>query len=381
MKLIIAGDFAPKNRLLEQIKEKKFKDIFSDDLLDAIKSTDFSIVNLECPIADDNFKPIPKSGPNLKCTSNAVDALQYAGFSVVTMANNHILDYGEDGLNLTLEYCKKAGLQTVGVGSNLREAQKTLYVSKVGQTLAVINCCEHEFSIATETTGGANSLDPISQYYAIIEAKKNADYVLVIVHGGHEHYQLPSIRMQDTYRFFIDAGADAVVNHHQHCYSGYEVYKDKPIFYGIGNFAFDIDRYRNSFWNEGFLVQLDFSSSKVEYKLIPYIQYSEKPSVDLCTSEQNKDFERKIKYLNKIITNRNLLQESNEKYYSKSSSYELSILEPYQGRLFSKLFSMGLLPKFVKRKKIPVIFNHINCESHRDKLIYALNSRIKGNKL
>ena len=84
-----------------------------------------------------------------------------------------------------------------------------------------------------------NPLLPIQQFYKIQEAKENADYVLVIVHGGIEHYQLPTSRMIETYRFFIDAGADAVVNHHQHCYSGYERYKSKPIIYGLGNLLFD----------------------------------------------------------------------------------------------------------------------------------------------
>lgn len=57
------------------------------------------------------------------------------------------------------------------------------------------------------------------------------------MHGGHEHYQLPSLRMQETYRFFIDAGADVVVNHHQHCFSGYEIYNNKYIFMGWVIFA------------------------------------------------------------------------------------------------------------------------------------------------
>jgi poly-gamma-glutamate synthesis protein (capsule biosynthesis protein) len=116
----------------------------------------------------------------------------------------------------------------VGGGTNLQEASKILYKKIDEKVLALINCCENEFSIATEVTAGSNPLNPIQQYYAIQEAKSKADYVLVIVHGGHELWQLPSPRMQETYRFFIDAGADAVVNHHQHCYSGYEIYKKKP---------------------------------------------------------------------------------------------------------------------------------------------------------
>ena len=70
--------------------------------------------------------------------------------------------------------------------------------------------------------------------------------------------------MMETYRFFIEVGADAVVNHHQHCFSGYEIYKNKPIFYGLGNFSFDGigsgDR-----WSSGYIVTLNFSGTEVEF--------------------------------------------------------------------------------------------------------------------
>ena len=372
MEFIIAGDFAPQGRLKEQINDRKFVNIFSDRLINIIKSTDFSIVNLECPIADDNFKPILKCGPNLKCTSNAVDALQYAGFAVVTMANNHILDYGEDGLNLTLEYCKKAGLQTVGVGSNLREAQKTLYISKVGTTLAVINCCEHEFSIATENSAGANPLNPIKQFYSIQEAKKKADYVLVIVHGGHEYHQLPSPRMQETYRFFIDAGADAVVNHHQHCFSGYEIYKDRPIFYGLGNFCFD-GNYRNIVLKEGYMAILDFTESGVSIDTVPYIQCNEKPGV--FPIEDRFSFDKRLSELNNIIADPKRLLEETRKYYKSQEDFIGLLFEPYSNRYMRKLRSLKLIPSLISTKKWLSLLNIIDCESHRDKTLFMLRNK------
>ena len=75
-------------------------------------------------------------------------------------------------------------------------------------------------------------MNPISIYYDLLEARKNADIIICITHGGHEGYNLPSPRMQSLYRFSIDCGADVVVNHHQHCYSGYEQYHNGYIFFG-----------------------------------------------------------------------------------------------------------------------------------------------------
>ena len=216
--ILIAGDFCQRYRIDEAIKKRLYGDLF-DEVKTIIETADYSIVNFEFPIILDstNAKPILKCGPNLQGTKEAVDAVKYAGFNCCTLANNHILDQGEQCCLDTKNELEKAGIDTVGVGSNLEDAASILYKEIRGETLAIINCCEHEFSIATDTTIGANPLNHIQQYYRIQEARSKADYVLVIVHGGHEHCQLPSPEMQETYRFFIDSGADAVVNHHQHC--------------------------------------------------------------------------------------------------------------------------------------------------------------------
>lgn len=244
----------------------------------------------------------------------------------------------------------------------------------------MINCCEHEFSIATDTEVGANPLDPIRQFYQIQEAKAYADHVLVIVHGGHEHFQLPSQRMVETYRFFIDAGADAVVNHHQHCYSGYETYKEKLIFYGLGNFCFDEESLRNCFWNQGYMIDLDFSDKSVSFTLYPYSQCNESASVNLLYGEDRKKFKKELKNLNRIISNETLLKDHVRIYYGKCSAGELSILEPYSSRVSRKLYSLGLLPGFIKGRKLASVLNHIGCESHRDKMLFALNQKNKYGK-
>ena len=288
------------------------------------------------------------------------------------MANNHIFDYGTDGLYKSIECCKNVGLDVVGVGKNLQEAECTLYVDIAGKKLAIISCCEHEFSIATDTTGGANPLNPIRQYYCIQEAKKNADYVLVIVHGGHEHYQLPSPRMQETYRFFVDAGADAVVNHHQHCYSGYENYNDSPIFYGLGNFCFDWEGTPTREWTEGYLVEIDFDAT-ITFKIYPYCQYGDYATINLLEEDI---FNEAINKLNKIISNPESLKNSSLDYYNRSKDEIASFLEPIRNRYIRGLQNRGLLPKLMNNKWLPVLSNAVMCEAHKDKLNYYLLSEI-----
>ena len=372
IKLLIAGDFCPQDRVAQYIEKGDYNSIF-DEVKACTSQMDYSIVNLEAPVISSIAKPIEKCGPNLKCSSKAVEALKWAGFNMVTLANNHFYDYGDSGVKDTLEACKKEGIMTVGGGMNLHEASQTAYVNINNVKLAFINCCEHEFSIATENTGGSNPLNPIQQYYAIQEAKKNADKVIVIVHGGHEHYQLPSPRMKETYRFFVDAGADAVINHHQHCYSGYEVYNEKPIFYGLGNFCFDRAIRRNCFWNEGYIVILCMNDETVKFELIPYFQGNENARVEIL--KDRSIFDAKISELNITISNDCKLKSKHQKWMSQTSNGYILALEPYQNRLLTSLYIKGLLPSFIKKKKKKLrLITYLECEAHRERLINALNN-------
>ncbi len=369
MKILVAGDYCQRYRVDILVKEKRFGELF-DEVKPIIESADYSIVNFEFPIVlnKEIAKPIPKCGPNLKGTIEAVEAVKYAGFKCCTLANNHILDQGEQCCIDTKVSLDQSGIDTVGAGHNLSEASNILYKLINGKTIAIINCCEHEFTIATDTTAGANPLNPIQQYYAIQEAKKNADYVMVIVHGGHEHFQLPSPRMQETYRFFIDAGSDAVVNHHQHCYSGYEVYNGRPIFYGLGNFCFDEQGCRNSIWNEGYMVVID--TDDFSFMVIPYNQCVDTPSVHLlydCV-----EFEKQLKELNSIIVNQKNLNSLFDEFVCKQKKGYRAKLSPYSNIYIRELAVRGFIPSFVSDKKIIEVLNAVECEAHRDCLIKAL---------
>lgn len=376
MKILIAGDFCPRTRTSTLIEENRFEDILSE-VQPIIESADYSLVNFECPVVESpNAKPLSKCGPNLRCTHKTVDAIKYAGFKGVTLANNHVMDFGKEGLQDTIIACKKAGLDMVGVGENLKEAEKVLYKRINGKTIAFINCCEHEFSIATEMNPGANPLNPIQQFYSIREANIHADYVIIIVHGGHEMYQLPSPRMIETYRYFIDCGADVVVNHHQHCYSGYEIYNGKPIIYGLGNFCFNSDGWREGIWTEGYMAELTIDED-INIKLHPYVQCASEPKVALMIGNKKKQFEESIKRLNAIIADKEMLRAQYEDWMKNSHDmYEIA-LAPYSNRYFLAAAYRGLLPRRLSHKKALRLINYIECEAHRDRLINMLYSKLK----
>ena len=369
MRLLIAGDFVPHERVAKMFALGDYSSV--EALRPVFAHADYSIVNLECPILHGGEKPIIKNGPNLYADTHALEALKEVGSDCVTLANNHFRDYGDEGGLNTLSELSAYKIDYVGGGVNLKDAAAVLYKQIGKETLAIVNCCEHESSIATVDHCGSNPLNPIQQYYAIQEAKEKADYVLVIVHGGVEHYQLPTPRMQETYRFFIDAGADVVVNHHQHCYSGYEEYKGKPIFYGLGNLCFDRSK-RNSIWNEGFVLDLTLSKRGLSYALIPYHQCDTDPKVALYNDAEKKAFDKSITELNAIITNPNQLAVKYDELKCNTRMKYRASIEPYKSRVMRFLFRKHLLPSFMRRKYI-IISNMIECESHRDRLLDAIS--------
>lgn len=371
--ILIGGDFCPRHRVSSLIEKEDYKSVFND-IRPITGASDYSVLNLEAPVLVGDAKPISKTGPNLKCSPNAVEAIKYAGFGLVTLANNHFYDYGEAGVRTTLEICSQKGIDVVGGGKDEEAARKIHYKVIKDITVAFINVCESEWSIASECKSGSNALHPVRNFTDIIKAKSLSDYVIVIVHGGHEHFQLPSPRMKETYRFFIDAGADAVINHHQHCYSGYEIYSNKPIFYGLGNFCFDTELPKGDLWYEGYLAKLFLDKNEVKFEVIPYIQGHSNPGPKLLGDKRK--FFSKIAELNKIIADDTLLSEHYNRYIQDSMSSTLLKIEPYKNKYLRALRYRGFLPSIVGgnwwRKRM---LNLIRCESHKD-LLQATLERV-----
>lgn len=362
MKILIAGDFCITNRAEMLVRKRDFS--FLDHLKEVSKLADFAIANFEGPIASDEDNPIIKCGPNLNMPKESAEAFAYAGFNIATLANNHVLDYGVGGLNHTVKLLESNNIKTVGIGRDIESASQPLLISLSNQKVAIINCCEHEFSLATDNSAGANPIDPVKLFYDINDAKQKADKVIVIAHGGHEHYNLPSLRMQNLYRYLIDRGADMVVNHHQHCFSGFEQYNGKMIFYGLGNLCFDRLGKSNEPWNRGYAILLSVED-EISYTIIPYDQFSDNPEILIL---KQGFYDKEIENLNRIISDRALLKEYQEKYFNETSKYFRNRFEPFNNRIISSLRSRGFFPYLIGRERMAMIENISLCESHKEKL-------------
>lgn len=377
IKILVGGDFCPWERLQDKISRQSFDELFST-VKPVAEAHDAFILNFETVVNSETDKPINKFGAHLSTTENAIAALKWIGVSAVTLANNHFMDYGQSAAEWTRSLFGKANICHVGAGVNLEDAKRNLLLNVKGKRIAVINACEHEFSVAGESQFGCNPINPIEFSYQIKEARQSADYVVCIIHGGNEHYQLPSPRMKKWYQFFVDCGADAVINHHQHCFSGYEVYQGKPIFYGLGNFCFDSssdNKYRHKTWNYGYMVSLSFDDGNVAFELVPYEQCWELPGTFVYQTEDDKKrFFEEIDMLNRTIADNKQLTDKYRQMALSRRDVMYSGFRPYSNRILSTLYAHGLLPSLISKKRLTLIKAFFDCEAHHEVLMYNLSN-------
>ena len=383
IRVLVCGDYYPSHLVRDELNNNR--ELFDYNFQRLLSSADYSIVNLESPVFDnDSLSGIPKSGPLLHGYPEGVDYIKDMGFNMVTLANNHILDYGYKGLEKTLGYLKSKDLNYVGAGLDKDEVRAYRVISVGDYSLGIINVCEHEFSVIDDCTFGANPLEISNVYYDIQSLKSITDFIIIIIHGGHEHYQLPSFRMKKTYRLFIDMGADVVINGHQHCFSGYEKYNSKYVFYGLGNFLFNRldDNKMIGTWNEGISILLSFKINKdrkeIGFGIYPYKQCV--GGVNFCLYQkdttEHKKVDNKIQELNAIIDDdAKLKYEFEQMSYTRRYHY-LMLLTQFRSRLLKGLCYRGLIPDFISSKRLLIAKNCISCESHRDIFQEFINSKI-----
>lgn len=371
IKISFWGDFAGQGRFNKWFNVGRSVGMFGE-MEEYIQKSDISVVNLEVPLIDGGEK-IPKSGPNIQAPIHIASAMKAAGVTLVTLANNHIMDYGRPGLLSTIDACRNVGLDYTGAGCSENEASVIKYINYQSKRIAFIAVAENEFGTAHDNKAGGAPLDPVKNYYKIVEARKNADYVFIVVHGGHETFEYPSIRMRNTYRFFIDVGADAVIGHHTHCFSGHEIYHDKPIVYSLGNFVFDNGANSHSSWNEGVGAILTLNGNSVGLSLIPFTQgLPDNPQPRNFSKEHKTQFFDHAQNKSKIIGCDELLQAEFEKFVRQSEKKYALYLEPFSNKIMLGLINRGWLPSFVKGKKKLLLLNIIRCEAHRDMLLQIL---------
>ncbi len=208
------------------------------DGFDLFHTDDISVVNHECPITSRGTKVTKPY--NFRMRPDYARALPEAGIDVVNIANNHIHDYGDEGLFDTISYLDSLGVLHVGAGRNRAEARKPVVLRLKGQRIGFLGYYGGgEAPAAQDSQPGVapRNLAVITEDIRALR-EDSVDYVVVMLHWGTEKAEFPDRGQQAFAHGIIDAGADAVIGHHPHVLQGIERYGKGVIVYSLGNFVF-----------------------------------------------------------------------------------------------------------------------------------------------
>lgn len=249
-------------------RRKSSADFLFEDVSKIFKSSDATIINLECPLTD-TVTPINKRfifrGEPIWASS-----LKRSGVTHAVLANNHSMDQGRKGLIATNRHLTNAGIQSLGYGENQTEACKPVFISKDSIEIAVFSCVRlplENWVILDEQPGVCQiSIENLCESIKCLKEKKPNCHIIIVLHWGLEYQRHPVIAQRKDARLLINAGADAIIGHHPHVIQDEEIYNGKPIFYSLGNFVFDQNK---PYTNRGLIVQLIFDKKGLSYKKYP----------------------------------------------------------------------------------------------------------------
>ena len=346
MRILIGSDIVPTKTTEPLFINGDIKTLFGG-VCELIKNADRTIVNLECALTESD-NGIKKFGPCLKANPKCADTLKTLGVTDVMLSNNHVFDFGIQGLKDTIDNLERVGLPYAGIGENDTASRKPYVIKQEEKTIGVINVCEHEYSYALPDRMGANPFDPFLTMQDIRALKKEVDFVIVLYHGGKEHCRYPSPRLRNLCREMVLCGADVVITQHSHCIGCYEEYEGGHIVYGQGNFHFCWEN-RAETWYTSLLIQLDIDKN-IKIKFIPLV--TNKNGIEIAESEKASEI------LGTLETRNVELQ--NGKWQNGWHDFCMSMQDTYKGVL------RGLCTPETKEETTELFAHFLDCEAHTD---------------
>jgi poly-gamma-glutamate synthesis protein (capsule biosynthesis protein) len=237
LKIAFCGDIMPGAEVGQNMGQATIAD-WLRNVSPAWRDADLMIGNLESPCIVD-ARPIESESPELvfHAPISRLQELREAGFSAVTLANNHILNCGPLGLSETVREIKRVGLYHAGAGMNLAEALQPAFIPVRGKTVGLVAFCYGP--PAGKSSPGVAPCDPMFMRKALTAARAKADIVIAALHDGLEYSDVPPARTRSRFRFLAENGADVVVGHHPHVLQGLEWHDQTPIAYSLGDFLFN----------------------------------------------------------------------------------------------------------------------------------------------
>jgi poly-gamma-glutamate synthesis protein (capsule biosynthesis protein) len=320
---------------------------YSPSLKSFLLGHNLRLCNLEGAFSDNKNK-LFKAGSYVLLEEEYFDKVSNV-FNVVSLANNHTMDYGAEGLSKTIDLCKASGVQTAGAGLNRAEAFKPA----IAGNCSIIAVAENEFGAAGNFRAGVATVDNELEINQLIgEQKKLGHFIIIVAHGGSETIEVPPPYIRQRYKLWVEYGADLIIGSHPHVVQGYETYKNKFIFYSLGNFAFFSDsfkQYPDSQWS--IAVSVDIKNCKVK---VFTLSADEDRIIDFVSKEE---IHQKFQYISGVLNSPQY-----ENLYRKFAS-EL-YLERY-GRL-----------KPNNKYDAALLLHYFRCDAHKNMIQTVLSGTI-----
>ncbi len=385
MNIIIGADLVATRSNAEYFEARKMCELFGDKLYNTLFCADYRIFNCEIPLTD-KASPIDKNGPSLFASAACANGYADIKADLLTLANNHILDQGADGLYSTRGALDALGIACVGAAENAAHAAEPHIFECDGKKIGVYACAEHEFSVAGKSTAGANPFDALESPDHVVALKEKCDYVIVLYHGGKECYRYPSPNLQKTCRKLVERGADLVVCQHSHCIGCEEDYLGGKIVYGQGNFLFDNSHRANwetslkEFWSTGFLINIT-DGFKVSY--IPLIKHAN--AVRIAEGKQAEKILSEFVYRSEKIKQDGFIDSEYDKLADKTVNTYLGFLAAVKknflyralDKLTGRRYGKWLIERKYTKQKALILQNYFECEAHRELIIRGLSRKYK----
>jgi len=238
--LVAVGDIMLAGSAKSLLEEKGYAYAFQDpSLAKIISSADVAFANLEYPVVEQSPAYQDKQF-TFKGSLTSLAAISQAGFDLLSLANNHTMDYGAEGLDSTIQACKRFHLTSAGAGNSPGEARRLQVITKNGLRyglLAYSLTYPKEFWASNGNAGTAYG-DRKHLAQDIPLAAREVDILIVSFHWGEELNPQPRPYQTALAHMAVDLGATLVLGHHPHIPQPIEIYRGAPIFYSLGNFAF-----------------------------------------------------------------------------------------------------------------------------------------------
>lgn len=270
IKLVFAGDILLDGYVGNQITKYGANYPFVK-VAPILKKADMAFANLETPISTKG-KAADKMF-SFRSKPATLKGLTYAGIDGVTLANNHILDYGQDAMLDTLLHLDKFNIGYTGAGKNIEEAFKPYTQTIQGKKIAVIGVSrvlsDPSWYAGKKSPGAASAYTLKPMLSEIKKSAKTNDYTIVYIHWNREFKDYPEKYARTMAKQMIDSGADIIVGSHSHCLMGIEYYKNKPIYYSLGNFVFNRSTRGGDKTLDSMLVKFEINKTKITSVITP----------------------------------------------------------------------------------------------------------------